>query len=393
MDRIVSGIKELDRTFDGLEAGQVFFLSGGTGTGKTALSMIFLAEGLKRGEAGLLITSDFPEDIFNFAHDFLEMDLTSYLDEGRLTLLEYPLIIEEFRNPVLGFDVDDIFNELRAYCEEISATRVVIDSLSPLLGFSANRDPLEFGRATILGLRSLGSTVMVTGDVEGEPGFKEGYSSLERLAHGVFELKMTTDGGVSLARSLQVKKLKNELLEKSTFYFTLRSGEGVVFVERPVGPAEEKVAKVPARPEILGEVPLFTESLAKELERATRYNRPLSLMILSLENFKLGRGQRMTPQNKTVIDTFNQVLSDAGRESDVISRYSWDRFVALLPETTAPNAVRFVHRVAEGLEDSLRKKGLYEGQEIPSIKHGVGEHPTDTLEGEDLVAAALRRLR
>ncbi|MEE8449232.1 MAG: ATPase domain-containing protein [Thermodesulfobacteriota bacterium] len=393
MDRIISGIKELDRTFDGLEAGQVFFLTGGTGTGKTALSMMFLAEGLKRGEAVLLVTSDFPEDIFNFAQDFLEMDLMSYLDEGKLILLEYPLVLEKYRNPVLGFDVDDIFNELRKHCDDISATRVVIDSLSPFLGFSANRDPLEFGRATVLGLKSLGATTLVTGDVEGEPGFKEVYNALERLAHGVFELKMAADGGVSLVRSLQVRKLKNELLEKSNFYFTLRSGEGVVFVEKPPQPAMEKVPGPPARPEILAEVPFFTESLTKELERATRYNRPLSLVILSLENFKLGRGQRMTPQNQTVIDNFNRVLSETGRDSDVISRYSWDRFIALLPETSAPNAVRFVHRVAGNLEGALRKQGLYEGQEIPQINHGVGEHPTDTLEGEDLVAAALRRLR
>lgn len=392
MARILSGWGEIDRGLGGLEKSQVFLLTGGSGTGKTALSLVFLNEGLKAGESGLLVTSDFPEDIFSFADDFLKISLTSYVEEGKLSLLEYPLIIDEYRNPVLGFDVDDIFSELNKHCEEVQASRVVIDSLSPCFIFSANREPLDFARSMVLGLKSLGATAIITGDREGETSFKEVYNAVERLVYGAFDLKMEMSPEGPFLRNFQIKKMKNEVPEKSSFYFTLRAGRGPVFQEKPVAAPAEKVAAAPpsaAPSEVTSAVPQFAESLSKELRRAIRYQRPLSLMVLSLEEFKLGRGA----EGQGLIDLFNKVLLQTSRDTDIVSRYSWDRFIVLLTETTAPNAVRFMHRVTTNLEKALGAAKLYQGQEIAKIKYGVAEHPTDTAEGEDLVASALRRLK
>lgn len=397
MAKIPSGLSEVDKFLGGLEKGQVYLLLGGTGTGKTALSLIFLVEGLKRGEPGLLVTSDFPEDIFSFGEDFLKVNFLDYVQQGKLALLEYPLGVEEYRNPVLNFELDDVFIELKRHCDEIFPSRVVIDSLSPCLTFSANREALDFARSVILGLKSLGTTTLVTGDPEGEASFREAYNALERLAYGVLEVRAQAVPGMPYVRNLSIRKLKDEIPEKSSFYFALKSEAGAVFMEKlPVAaPAPEEAKAVPGTgvAEVIAGVPHFSEVLARELSRATRYNRPLSLVVLSLEEFKLGRGPRATEESQKTLDLFHRVLVETGRDSDVMSRFSWDRFIALLPETSAPNAVRFVHRTEANLEKALRKEGLYEGQEIPAIKHGVGEHPGDTGQGEDLVAVALGRLR
>ena len=387
MGKITSGLQGIDRALHGLEENQVFLLSGGTGTGKTALSLTFLSEGLKRGEGAIMVASDFPEDILSFCQEFLGVDLRGYIQADRLILLEYPTTVEEFKNPALAFGVEDIFAELYKLRDELHPSRVVIDSLSPWLTFSAGRDPSDFARSLVLGFRGLSATVLLTGDVEGEASFREVYNALERLVYGVFELKMEPGPNI-LARSMYIKKMK-EAPERSTFHFLFRPGEGAVFIERPAEPAPAAPAPPPV--EVATQVPHFAEALSRELSRATRYNRPLSLAVLSLEEFKL---RRLTNgKDQEILNLLHRFLLSTCRETDIISRYSFDRFLALLPETTAPNAARFIHRASENFQQRLVEQAIFPPGEVPPLKYSISEHPGDTSQGEDLLAAALRRLK
>ncbi len=61
MDRISTGVKGLDAMLGGgLIPRRPYVVSGPTGSGKTILAMHFLAEGLSRGESGLMVTLDEP---------------------------------------------------------------------------------------------------------------------------------------------------------------------------------------------------------------------------------------------------------------------------------------------------------------------------------------------
>src|SRR5438876_1234932 len=61
MDRISTGVAGLDTMLGGgLIPRRPYVVSGPTGSGKTILAMHFLAEGLGRGEAGLMVTLDEP---------------------------------------------------------------------------------------------------------------------------------------------------------------------------------------------------------------------------------------------------------------------------------------------------------------------------------------------
>ncbi|MBI5577212.1 MAG: diguanylate cyclase [Deltaproteobacteria bacterium] len=95
----------------------------------------------------------------------------------------------------------------------------------------------------------------------------------------------------------------------------------------------------------------FHEKLGIELERAARYGRPLSVLMLDLDDFK------------GVNDTYGHILGDrillmtAGvlcahlRKSDIPSRYGGDEFAIILPETDLGAASSIAARIAAGISE------------------------------------------
>lgn len=65
MKRVKFGIEGLDKMMDGgLIPARVYFLSGGTGTGKTVIGLRYLWEGLRNGEKCMYIAVDRPPSVF-----------------------------------------------------------------------------------------------------------------------------------------------------------------------------------------------------------------------------------------------------------------------------------------------------------------------------------------
>lgn len=94
----------------------------------------------------------------------------------------------------------------------------------------------------------------------------------------------------------------------------------------------------------------FEKKIQEEFERSKRYQNPLSLLILDIDNFK------------TINDTFGHHGGDAAlvkisetfrektRQSDFSSRYGGEEFVLILPETDQENALL----VAGKIHDAIR---------------------------------------
>ena len=95
----------------------------------------------------------------------------------------------------------------------------------------------------------------------------------------------------------------------------------------------------------------FHEKLQIELERAARYERTLSVIMLDLDGFK------------EINDAFGHLVGDrillmtAGvlcahlRKSDIAARYGGDEFAVILPETDLAAATTIASRIAAGLSD------------------------------------------
>lgn len=87
------------------------------------------------------------------------------------------------------------------------------------------------------------------------------------------------------------------------------------------------------------------QRLNSELERAHRYQRPVSLLVLDCDNFKSINDRFGHLDGDKVLQCLASVILRCLRNSDSAFRYGGEEFVVLLPETTGKAAHRFAERL------------------------------------------------
>jgi len=120
--RVSTGISGLDPLVNGgYMLGSTTVMVGISGVGKSVMGLQYLAEGVRRGERGLMLSLDeqVPQILRNAAS--LGLDFPAGIDRGLLHL-EYDAPQE--------IEVDVHFHELETLVKEFKPRRVVIDSLS-----------------------------------------------------------------------------------------------------------------------------------------------------------------------------------------------------------------------------------------------------------------------
>ncbi|MBW2621549.1 MAG: diguanylate cyclase [Deltaproteobacteria bacterium] len=89
----------------------------------------------------------------------------------------------------------------------------------------------------------------------------------------------------------------------------------------------------------------FEESLAREFERTQRYNRPMSLIMADLDNFKTINDRFGHPAGDFVIKTVAQALENCLRTTDIPVRYGGEEFAVILPDTGLDQASHIARRI------------------------------------------------
>jgi diguanylate cyclase (GGDEF)-like protein len=93
--------------------------------------------------------------------------------------------------------------------------------------------------------------------------------------------------------------------------------------------------------------PYFQESLKREMSRALRYRRPLSLALLDIDQFKTINDTFGHPAGDAVLKAFVALISRNIRQSDLLARYGGDEFAIILPEADRDSALRFCEKLRE----------------------------------------------
>jgi diguanylate cyclase len=83
----------------------------------------------------------------------------------------------------------------------------------------------------------------------------------------------------------------------------------------------------------------YEERIHEEIERARRYQRPLSLTILDVDFFKKINDQFGHPAGDKVLKILAEVFRKRTRDSDFIARMGGEEFMLILTETTADDAL------------------------------------------------------
>jgi two-component system, cell cycle response regulator len=91
----------------------------------------------------------------------------------------------------------------------------------------------------------------------------------------------------------------------------------------------------------------FERKIEEEFERAKRYNHPLSLLLLDIDNFKIINDTYGHHGGDTALITISEILRERTRRSDSPARYGGEEFVLILPETDQENALQVAGKIHE----------------------------------------------
>jgi diguanylate cyclase (GGDEF)-like protein len=89
----------------------------------------------------------------------------------------------------------------------------------------------------------------------------------------------------------------------------------------------------------------FTLTVGKEVERAVRFERPLALLLLDLDHFKLVNDVCGHPRGDAVLVELAARVRSQIRDVDTLARYGGEEFVVVLPETDRAGAVQAAERI------------------------------------------------
>jgi diguanylate cyclase (GGDEF)-like protein/PAS domain S-box-containing protein len=125
------------------------------------------------------------------------------------------------------------------------------------------------------------------------------------------------------------------------------------------------------------------ETLTTELERALRYNAPLSIMMFDVDHFKRFNDEHGHDQGDRVLQAIAQSLQEHVRKVDVPCRYGGEEFLAILPGTNQAGAIIVSERLRHAIEQ-MEVDGLK-----VTISIGVASVPElDVRSSATLVEAA-----
>ena len=135
----------------------------------------------------------------------------------------------------------------------------------------------------------------------------------------------------------------------------------------------------------------FQETLGRELSRAARHQKALSLIMVDVDYFKKFNDEHGHQTGDFILKETCRAMREVLREYDVLSRYGGEEFAVLLPETTVEDA----EEVAEKLRRTVAEAAFEKGPERFGLTVSCGvacAEPGDNLTGSELIERADKSL-
>lgn len=129
----------------------------------------------------------------------------------------------------------------------------------------------------------------------------------------------------------------------------------------------------------------FQGFLDRELSRARRYTRPLSLIMIDLDRFKNINDTYGHQVGDQVLKRVAAALKSQARDVDLVARYGGEEFMVVLPETGKREAHALAERIRQAVGEQIHPLPDSTGQFQVTISLGVASYPEDGAEKSELV--------
>lgn len=93
--------------------------------------------------------------------------------------------------------------------------------------------------------------------------------------------------------------------------------------------------------------------LAEEIERAHRYNFPLSMLLLDIDHFKNVNDTYGHYIGDLVLKSLGHLLLKNVRKTDIVARYGGEEIAIIAPHTSVPTAADLAERLRQVVETSV----------------------------------------
>jgi len=154
----------------------------------------------------------------------------------------------------------------------------------------------------------------------------------------------------------------------------------------------------------------FNHSINSEIERAKRFKRTVSLLMIDLDNFKKYNDTFGHPQGDDLLRLVSKILGENLRRSvqeptydvDIACRYGGEEFAIILPETGVISSLKKAEQIknevqssgalilAEKLRTQIEKTKML-GKGV-TISIGVATYPTHAKDSQELIEVADKAL-
>ncbi|MBQ0979831.1 diguanylate cyclase [Micromonospora sp. M61] len=130
------------------------------------------------------------------------------------------------------------------------------------------------------------------------------------------------------------------------------------------------------------------ESIRREVERASRFGRMLSILAMDLDRFKDVNDTYGHAAGDTVLAEFARRVRGEIREVDLAFRQGGEEFVLLLPETDARGAAIVAERLGAAVRETPIAVEAYAGPVLVTVSVGIAVYPDNGSTGREVLEAA-----
>jgi len=257
-------------------------------------------------------------------------------------------------------DFEDILKMFRTIVNSVRDALVMMDSAGRISYWNrAAENIFGYAREEVLGL-SLQKLLAPRGNQEVHKGISVAFQgeNIEEL----IEVQVITKSGKEIV--VELSQISVEFKGGWYFFNIIKDITERKRAEETLQESEKRYRElsiIDDRTQLYNSRHFHTQ-LEIEVERSNRYEQPLTLLMLDIDNFKRFNDTYGHVEGDNVISRLGQVLKRCLREIDSAYRYGGEEFTIMLPMTTSEKGIVTAKRI----QTELRKEAFSPvlGQEI-----------------------------